>query len=201
VLYSISSYVEVDIVIEVISKYPFLLALLGAMVIELSAILIRRAAQVLSWQLWILSGGLSIVGAATLIWSFLWANAPATSAIVRGSFFNLSIGPILILSGIVWLARPLIMLGRQAFLPWPTTRLITNPPYEAMRRPMILGLTMLAIGLPLTTMQTEGWIWFGVWFMLAQPLLELEEWEMRSRFPEADAYLDRTPRYFRWRRR
>lgn len=187
--------------IEVLSNYPFMLALLGSMVIEVSSILVRRAAQVLGGWLWILAGGLSIVGAATLTWSFLWANTPATGALVRGSIFNSLIGPLLSLSGVVWLLRALLILGRQAFLPWPTTHLVKEAPYDTRRRPMIMGMTMLAIGLPLTTTQIEGWIWFGMWFLLAQPLLEFEEWELRSRIPEAAAYLDRTPRYFKFPKR
>jgi hypothetical protein len=61
---------------------------------------------------------------------------------------------------------------------------------------MVLGWAMLAAGLALTTVRVEGWIWFGVWFLLSQPLLELEDWELRSRLSDATAYLDRTPRYF-----
>jgi hypothetical protein len=60
---------------------------------------------------------------------------------------------------------------------------------------------MLAAGLALTTVRVEGWIWFGVWFLLSQPLLELEEWELRSRLLDAATYLDRTPRYFKLTRR
>ena len=187
--------------IEVLSNYPFLLALLGAMLIELSAILVRRAAQALGGWLWILAGGLSMIGSATLIWSFLWANTPATSALVRGNIFTLLLGSLLSLSGIVLLLRPLLILGRQAYLPWPTTHLVEEAPYKAMRRPMVLGMTILAMGLPLVTTQSDGWIWIGMWFFLVQPLLELEEWELRTRIPEAAAYLDRTPRYFTWPKR
>jgi hypothetical protein len=56
---------------------------------------------------------------------------------------------------------------------------------------MVLGWAMFAAGLALTTVRVEGWIWFGVWF-----LLSLEDWELRSRLSDATAYLDRTPRYF-----
>ena len=187
--------------LEILSRYPFLLTLLGALVIETSAILVRRAAQTFGGWLWILAGVLSIMGSATLIWSFLWANTPATSALIRGSLFSTLIGLLLVLSGIVWLLRGLLILGGQALLPWPATRLIQEAPYATLRRPMVIGMVMLAIGLPLTTTRVEGWIWCGVWFLLAQPILELEEWELRSRFPGAAAYLDRTPRYFRWPRR
>lgn len=187
--------------IEALSNYPFLLALLSAMVIELSAILVRRAAQVLGGWLWIVAGGLSMIGSATLVWSFIWANTPATSAIESGSVFSLLVGSVLSLGGVVLLLRPLLILGRQAFLPWPTSQLIKEAPYDAMRRPMVLGMTVLAIGLPLATSQGAGWIWLGMWFVLAQPLLELEEWELRTRIPEAAAYLDRTPRYFSWPKR
>jgi hypothetical protein len=184
--------------IDILSNYPFLLALVGAMVIELSAILARRAAQTLGGWLWYLAGVLSSLGAGTLIWSFIWANTPETIAAPRGGVFNLVIGPLLVLSGVVWVIRPLLTLGRQAFFPWPPTRLAVESPYRSRRRPMVLGMIMLAVGLPLTTTQVHGWIWFGVWFLLAQPLLEVEEWELRARLPGAAAYLDRTPRYFKF---
>jgi hypothetical protein len=64
-----------------------------------------------------------------------------------------------------------------------------------------MGWAMLAAGLALTAVRVDGWIWFGVWFLLSQPLLELEEWELRSRLSDAATYLDRTPRYFKLPRR
>ena len=60
---------------------------------------------------------------------------------------------------------------------------------------MVLGWAMLAVGLALITAQVEGWIWFGVWFLLSQPLLELEDWALRKRLSDAATYLDQTPRY------
>ena len=62
---------------------------------------------------------------------------------------------------------------------------------------MVVGFVALAAGLALTTVRTEGWIWLVTWFVLSQPLLELEEWELRARNPEAASYFDLTPRYFR----
>ena len=62
---------------------------------------------------------------------------------------------------------------------------------------MVMGWAMLAAGLALTTVRVDGWIWFGVWFLLSQPLLELEEWELRSRLSDAATYLDQTPRYLK----
>jgi hypothetical protein len=184
-------------VIEILKSYPFLLALVGSLVIELSAIFVRRAAQTFGGWLWILAGALSTVGALTLLWSFLWANTIEPLVYPRDSFINIILGPFLILGGIVMLVRSLLILGRQAFLPWPRTNLVVHAPYHSRRRPMMIGMAMLAIGVPLTTMQAQGWIWFGVWFALAQPLAEFEEWELRSRLPAAADYLERTPRYFK----
>jgi hypothetical protein len=185
-------------VIEILKDYPFLLALIGSLVIELSAILVRRAAQVLGGWLWILAGVLSTAGIVTLLWSFLWANTIEPLVYPHDSLINIIIGPFLILSGIVILVRSVLILGRQAFLPWPRTHLVVHAPYHARRRPMMVGMAMLAIGVSITTMQIQGWIWFGVWFLLAQPLAELEEWELRSRLPAAADYLARTPRYFKF---
>lgn len=183
--------------LDLLSSYPFLLALVGSMVIELSAIMIRRAAQTFGGWLWYLAGALSCFGAGTLIWSLIWASIPETSAIARGTLVNFVIGPISVLGGIVWVMRSLLALGRQAFLPWPPTRVVTFPPYRGMRRPMVIGVALLAIGMALINVGTQGWIWFVVWFLLSQPLLELEEWELRSRSADAASYLDRTPRYYR----
>jgi hypothetical protein len=185
-------------VVEILRNYPFLLALFGALVIELSAIFVRRAAQTFGGWVWILAGLLSTLGVLTFIWSFLWAITSETLVYPRGTFINIMISPFLILSGIIVLARSLLILGHQAFLPWPQTRLVVEAPYQSRRRPMILGMALLALGVCLMIMQSQGWIWFAVWFMLAQPLAELEEWELSSRFPEAAAYLERTPRYFKF---
>ncbi len=62
---------------------------------------------------------------------------------------------------------------------------------------MVIGFAALAAGLALTTVRSEGWIWLVTWFVLSQPLLELEEWELRARNPEAASYFEQTPRYFR----
>ncbi len=185
----------------VIVRYPFLLALLAALLIELSAILIRRAAQTLGGWLWILAGILSSIGAVTLIWSFIWANGSDGQSAIPTVVFNNVLGPVLCLIGIVGILRPLLQLGRQAWFPWTPTRLITRETYRLRRRPMTVGMALLAVGVPLTMNQLQGWIWFAVWFVLVQPLLELEEWEMRGRFPEAAAYFESTPRYFRWPKR
>jgi hypothetical protein len=182
---------------DILIRYPFLLPLIGTMVIELSAILLRRTAQILGGWFWYLAGALSCLGAGTLTWSLIWANTPDTIALPRGGFINFTIGPLLILSGIVWVSRSFLALGRQALLPWPPTRVVYLPPYRSRRRPMALGMAMLAAGVALTTVRVEGWIWFGVWLLLSQPLLELEDWELRSRLSDAATYLDRTPRYFK----
>ena len=182
--------------IEVLAHYPFLLALIGALVIELSAILARRAAQTLGGWTWYLAGALSSIGMAALIWSLIWANTPDTLAQPQGNWVQLVFGPILVLGGFVWVVRAFLALGRQALLPWPPTRVVRASPYRARRRPMTLGWGVLAAGLALTTVRVEGWIWLVVWFVCSQPLLELEEWELRSRSPDAVSYFDRTPRYF-----
>jgi hypothetical protein len=137
------------------------------------------------------------VGGVVLIWSLIWANTPE-KILVTGSLFSSLVGPLFVLSGVVWVIRSTLILGRQAFLTWPPTRVIDEAPYQARRRPMTLGILMLAVGLALTMSSNEGWIWVATWFALAQPLLELEEWELRARHPEAEAYFKRTPRYFKW---
>ncbi len=184
--------------IEIVSRYPFLLALAGALVIDLSAIFVRRAAHTLDGWVWYLAGVLSSLGAITLLWSLLWANTPDMLAQPRGGAINLLLGPLLILAGVVWLVRAILALGRQAYFPWPPTRLVTQPPYRERRRPMTLGWAMLAAGLALTTVRIEGWMWFGVWALLSQPLLELEEWELRKRTPDAKIYFENTPRYVKF---
>jgi hypothetical protein len=183
--------------IEMLGRYPFLLPLLGALVIELSSILMRKAAQVLGRGIWIFSGLLSIAGGVVLIWSLIWANIPEKT-VLTGSLFSSLVGPLLVLSGVVWVIRSLLILGRQAFFPWPPTSIIDEAPYQARRRPMVLGILMLATGLALTMSRIEGWIWATTWFVLAQPILEAEEWELRTRLPEAQPYFKRTPRYFKW---
>lgn len=187
--------------IDLLSRYPFLFALAGAMVIELSAILLRCVAHIMGGWLWLPSGILSIVSWTTLTWSFLWANRAPVSPIESGAGLTNFIGAVLVVIGGIGFLRALLTLGRASFFPWPGTRLVKRPPYQAQRRPMILSVAAISIGVALLNARLEGWIWFCVWFLLVQPLAELEEWEMGTRLPDARKYLERTPRYVRWLRR
>ena len=187
--------------IEILSRYPFLIALLGALVIELSATLVRRAAQTLGGWTWVLAGILSDPRPGHPDVVIAVGEQPRYFGAAAGGAINLVIGPLLA-SGRWSLGVPRYPGSRPtAYLPWPPTRLVHQPPYRSRRRPMTLGWAMLAAGLALTTVRIEGWIWLGVWVLLAQPLLELEEWELRRRIPDAASYLDRTPRYFKLPRR
>ena len=157
-------------VLAILSRYPFLLALAGSLVIELSAILVRRAAQTLGGWIWYLAGALSAMGLITQIWSLLWANNPDTLALAQGGPINLLIGPLLILGGVVWVIRAVLALGRQAFFPWPPTRLVTHSPYLVCRRPMTLGWAMLAAGWFFLMVMPKNYVRVAVIRALNKPL-------------------------------
>ena len=180
--------------VEFISLYPFVIALLAAALAELSAILIRRVAPTVGKWLWGLAGLLSVLSAAGLVWSFFWA-ATYSSPSSPPPVFAQVIGLLLAVSGVALLAWAVISLARQTLYAGPMTRLITKGPYSYLRRPMGAAIGLIALGLALLNNDQANWIWLLVWVVISLALFELEEWELKMRLPGAAEYLSRTPRY------
>jgi len=181
--------------VEYISSYPFSLALIAAALAEFSAILVRRTAPMVGRWFWGFAGILSALSAAGLVWSFIWAVSLRSPQAPPPPVFNQTIGMLIIVPGGVLLIWSLISLGRQTIYAWPRARLITRRPYNILRRPMGVGIGLIALGFALLTNNHASWVWLLVWAIISPLLFELEEWELKMRLLGAENYLNRTPRY------
>ncbi|MEA1977313.1 MAG: methyltransferase [Chloroflexota bacterium] len=181
--------------IEFISSYPFVLAFLAAALAEFSAILVRRTAPMVGKWLWGLAGVLSALSAAGLVWSFIWAVVTQPAQLQPPAVVFQVIGMLIVVPGGILLIWSVIALARQTFYAWPGARLVTKTPYEYLRRPMGVGIGLVALGLALLTNNPAGWVWLLAWAILSPLLFELEEWELKMRLPGAEDYFNRTPRY------
>ncbi|HUS85445.1 MAG TPA: methyltransferase [Anaerolineales bacterium] len=181
--------------VEYISSYPFVLALLAAALAEFSAILVRRTAPMVGKWLWGLAGILSALSAACLVWSFIWAVSLQTVQKSSSPAGFQAIGMLIVLPGGALLVWSVIALARQTIYAWPEARLITESPYNFLRRPMGVGIGLIALGFALLTNNQASWVWLLVWAIISPLLFELEEWELKMRLLGAENYLNRTPRY------
>ena len=181
--------------IEFISSYPFVLALLAAALAKFSAILVRRTAPMVGKWLWGLAGILSALSAAGLVWSFIWMVATQPAQPQPPAVVFQAIGMLIIVPGGILLIWSVISLARQTFYAWPGARLVTKIPYNYLRRPMGVGIGLIALGLALLTNNQASWVWLLTWAILSPLLFELEEWELKMRLPGAEDYFRRTPRY------
>ena len=181
--------------IEFISSYPFVLALLAAALAEFSAILVRRTAPMIEKWLWGLAGILSALSAAGLIWSFIWVLSMQPPQPQPPAVVFQAIGMLIVVPGGILLIWSLISLARQTFYAGPGARLVTKSPYDYLRRPMGVGIGLIALGLAVLTGSQASWVWLLTWVILSPLLFELEEWELKMRLPGAEDYFSRTPRY------
>ncbi len=181
--------------VEVISSYPFVLAFLAAALAEFSATLIRRTAPMMGKWLWGLAGILSTLSAAGLVWSFIWMVSMQSPQLQSPAVVFQAIGMLIMVPGGFLLIWSGMSLARQTFYAWPGARLVTKSPYDYLRRPMGVGIGLIALGLALLTNSQASWVWLLAWVILSPLLIELEEWELKMRLPGAEDYFSRTPRY------
>ena len=78
---------------------------------------------------------------------------------------------------------------------WDAGRFEQQRPYRVIRRPLELGVMLLAFGLCWLRPAPSVWICLAAWILLWNGMLELGEWELRQRLPACRDYLKRTPRY------
>ncbi|TEU00844.1 MAG: hypothetical protein E3J30_01970 [Anaerolineales bacterium] len=181
--------------VEFISSYPFVLALLAAALAEFTATLVRRSAPTVGKWLWELAGILSVLSAAGLVWSFIWAVSVQTTQQPPPPVVFQAVGMLIVVPGGALLVWSVILLARQTIYAWPGARLITESPYDYLRRPMGVGIGSIALGLALLTNSQASWVWLLSWAIISPLLFELEEWELKMRLPGAEDYFSRTPRY------
>jgi protein-S-isoprenylcysteine O-methyltransferase Ste14 len=185
--------------VETLTTYPFILAIAAATLAEISAILIRRVAEILGMWLYWVAGVLSTVAAGCLVWSYLWARSLSEAAQPAHTLLAV-LGAGLILFGGLLLGWSSLALGIQALIVLPRASLVRHGPYRHLRRPMGAAALLLGVGAALALNAGTLWVWTVSWFLLSLPVFELEEWELRARLAGAEAYLERTPRFIPRRR-
>ncbi|MCK5633508.1 MAG: hypothetical protein KAI06_00385 [Anaerolineales bacterium] len=181
--------------VEFISSYPFVLALLAAAMAEFTATLVRRSAPTIGKWLWKLAGILSVLSATGLVWSFIWAVSVQTTQQPPPPVVFQAVGMLIVVPGGALLIWSVISLARQTIYAWPGARLITESPYDYLRRPMGVGIGSIALGLAFLTNGQASWVWLLAWAIISPLLFELEEWELKMRLPGVEDYFSRTPRY------
>src|SRR3990172_2496164 len=158
-----------------------------------SAILLRWAAPVLvDWLGW-LSLVAAVASAGSFLAGFLWAvstppvAAPSGAQILAGCLLALAGGAL-----VGWAVRA---RGLGVLRSWRADRFEQRLPYRAIRRPLELGVMVVAAGLCWLRPALPVWVCLAVWITLWNGMLELGEWELRQRLPACRDYLKRTPRY------
>lgn len=189
-----------DRLVASFADYPFLLALAAAAFAELSSIMLRRTSSILGARVWYSANALSGVSALGLVWSLVWAANQGRMLLPRDQSGLQVLGSLAMMAGAVLIFAAVRVLGSRTLFPARTANLETRPPYRFVRRPIGVGLALLGLGAALVSGSPPLWHWLGVWFILWQPLFELEEWELKARLPRAQAYFAQTPRYIPWKR-
>ncbi|MCJ7511812.1 MAG: hypothetical protein MUO23_02445 [Anaerolineales bacterium] len=200
---------------RLIADFPFVLALLASLAAAASAVLLRRAAPgVGRWAaqagslLWLLS---LAVNAWSLLWAYSLRIGPGSPGVVTSFGTYGLIGPEAgetnvslpqLLAGLValaaggwltvWVLRERARLG---LLTAPLPALVEHLPYRRLRRPGLVGLILLALGLTILAESLPLWVWFVLWLPTALILAEMADWELRRRYPGLAEYFRQTPRY------
>ncbi len=170
------------------------------MVAETCAILIRAVTPSLNRWFWWLANLISLLALISFLWSFLWAASVREDFLEVLSVPETILGVLSITGGGGMLLWSFARLRWRSFFAWPTASFETRHAYAHIRRPMFIGATLFFLGVALLLSRDALWIWMASWVVLSQPLLELEEWELRLRYPSARDYYARTKRYIPRRR-
>lgn len=176
-------------------EYPFLLTLAGGALAGSSAYMLRRAAPALTLALWPWTWLLSAMGTFSVGMSFLWAWSWEQAEFRSWRPLTTFFGIVILLAGLALFLWGLSALKGAALFPRITDPVIREGPYAHLTRPMAVGGMLLGLGFSLIVSTKAGWLCYGAWLLISQMLLELEEWELRSRNKDAWKYLQGTPRY------
>jgi protein-S-isoprenylcysteine O-methyltransferase Ste14 len=180
---------------QLLLDLPFLLPLTAGAIALASAALLRRAAPTLGDWLRIPAGALRLAGAAALVSAYAWAwSLSRTTAAARGLLLEGS-GWAAALLGVALALWAVYARALQALNRWSTPRLYRRPPYARLRRPILLGLWLVALGGTLTADTLAAWIALAAGVALTHLVAELEDWELAARRPEIAAAQRGVPRY------
>jgi protein-S-isoprenylcysteine O-methyltransferase Ste14 len=175
--------------------YPFFLPLLAAALAQVSAVFLRRASIVFGSIPWDLSLILSACSIGASVWSMVWSWTLGHSAWGSAYILLRILGWLLALGGALMAVEAVRVRGLSPLRAWPQAKIETRPPYLWIKRPLEVGLILIVLGATLIVHRMAGLVCFGSWLVGNLLLLELAEWELRTRLPEARGYLKRTPRY------
>ncbi|HSR48666.1 MAG TPA: hypothetical protein VLL77_11860 [Anaerolineales bacterium] len=183
-----------------LASYPFLLIIIGGWLAGCSAVLFRRAARTLGPWLEVPALAAAACAAAAFGWAIYWAwdlspvPPPITLiASVSGWALTLAGG---MLAG--WGLRARGWKPRRA---WRPERDELRQPYRTIRRPIVLGLSTVLIGLAILSGRPAVWLCAFAVLLAWNLILELWDWEQRHRLPACRDYMRRTARYLPFRRR
>ncbi len=183
-------------------SYPFALTLAAGALAGASAVLLRRASSF--YGRWVAPFGdlLSLAAAVAFAWSFYWSWTLVKGTRNTGFPVLAALGGLAVVGGIALGAQTLFVRGMASLRSWTPARLQERPPYKHVRRPFATAAFLGVLGETLIVDTVPAYACLLAASLLIHALLELGEWELRLRLPEARPYLERTPRYIpRWRRR
>ncbi len=175
--------------------YPFSLTLAAGAAAGASAILIRRASAALGTWLRLLSVALQVAAALAFGWSFYWSWTILEPSRNAGFVVLAALGWILVLGGLALGLRAVSVRGMGFLRSWTVARMESRPPYRSIRRPIAAALFLVLLGVTLIVDTVPAYACLIAAALLIHGLLDLGDWELRSRLPEAREYMRRTPRY------
>jgi hypothetical protein len=172
----------------ILEEFPFALPCTGAFLVGVGSVFVRRAAPVISTNLWPLNWLLSLLSSLGFLWSFIWAWGLGTSSDWIWQPLLIVVGWVFLLAGLGLYLWALSAMGMRAMLPRMGDRQERRPPYHRIRRPMGLSYYVALLGATLIANSIQAWTCLALWGVYASVLLELEEWELAGRIPAAREY-------------
>jgi protein-S-isoprenylcysteine O-methyltransferase Ste14 len=99
---------------------------------------------------------------------------------------------------VVWAIRA---RARSSLFGWSWEKASMHAPYARIRRPLALGWLSVGLGSTMVVGTAQAWVCYLAEGVAALILMELDDWDLRSRLPAFTRYCRRTPRFFPRRRR
>lgn len=201
-----------------LAEFPFLIAVAAGGMVYTCGLLLRRglalaagnhppawpaemlrALGILSWLsafLWAWSLGPRIgpSGVITTMGTFSPA-ALASKDLTTAELALAVVSAVLILGGALLAAWSLAARIRNGLFSKSSDRLAHRPPYSRVRRPMTLGAGLALLGATLLAGSIPAWVCLLAVAVLALSLQEIDEGELRSRFPWVAEQHQRIPRF------
>lgn len=182
-----------------LETYPFVLLLLAGLLAGCSAVLLRRAGLTFGAWLEIPAAAAAVGAAAMSAWAIYWAWTLAEATQPR-TLIHAIAGWALATCGGLLAGWGLRARGWKPRRLWQADRDERRQPYRTIRRPIVLGLSAVLVGLGVLSGRPAVWVCLGALLVAWNLILELADWEQRHRLPACRDYMQRTPRYLPWSR-